>query len=486
MKRMTALFLILTLCIGLLTACGRNKDEIPTEDVELWVVTELTIPYRMNDQANRVIKQFKELYPNVTVKLDILPTDDGERDAYLQKLRTQIMNGDGPDAYLLPTGDSVPESTDANSRYKRVDLLFRDVEQTMYNGLFYDISEYYDADEALNKEELNTSVMDGGVMDGARYVLPLRYDFGVYLVDRENFEAAGGDISVFQKGMDALMAMALELEDACIANAASPGREEYYFGDYLDAASGEVLVTEEEVADFLRTYQQVRSLELNTMDVYSIGAGNYIKNNEFFATSGYAMVSSSFSNLVGALTTAKVVGEELEMYPVLAADGTLNAVIDYYAAVGTGSKYPRLAYEFIRLFLSEEMQYETYMTTKEYSRADYPVWYGWPVRTAKCVAPRLDRFLYQISNSSYRDVSARQRQAKFENPHLTLTEEEIPALTWEVDEVHFPIQSDWGIDLYTFSLALIDWENDYGPTDVDIDALARECIEKLEFHLDEG
>lgn len=488
MKRLTALFLILTLCIGLLAGCDSKKDEIPTEDVELWVVTELTSPYRMNDQAERIIEQFEAMYPNVTVKLDILPTEDEEREAYLQKLRAQIMGGAGPDAYLVPTYNYVPESTNANANLKKVELLFQDVEMTMYNGLFYDISEYYDADETLKKETLNTSVMDGGVMDGARYVLPLRYDFNVYLVDRENFEALGGDISVFQQGANAVMDMALELEDGAMAYAALCGLE-YYFGDYMDYASAEVLVTQEEAAEFLRDRQKAYGLayDINLAD-YACSASAYIYWNSYFATVGFGMIGSSLSRLVAHLTTAKVIGEELEVYPVLACDGTLHATIDYYAAVGAGSDYPRLAYEFIKLFLGEEAQHETYLATPRYQRATDNVWYGFPVRTVGSVEPRFANFRYQISNASFDTrfgaAGLKKRWDRFESPHVTLTEEEIPAVTWEVDGVHFPIRGEEKISISTYSNQLID--DEWAPTDADIDALAGEFIKNLQYYLNEG
>lgn len=487
MKRVTALFLILTMCLGLMTACGSDKDEIPTEDVELWVVTERTWRYRMNDQAERIIEQFKEMYPNVTVKLDILPTDDEEREVYLTKLRTQIMAGAGPDVYLMPTYSYVPESTNANANLKKVELLFQNVEASMYNGLFYDISDYYDADESLEKEELNTSVMDGGVLDGARYILPLRYNIGVYLVDPENFEALGCDASVFEQGADDVVAMALEKEDPILTYAAMPRYTEYYLGDYMDYASGEVLITEDEVAEYLRNYQLAYSMYLQSGIIweYCAHAGGYINFFLHFTWCGFGMYGATLDELVGAMATAKVVGEELEMYPILAADGTLNATIHYYAAVGAGSDHPRLAYEFVKQFLSDEAQYESYLTEPEYIRSTYDAWYGWPVRTVGSVEPRLATLRARISREVHSDAGEKKRQSQFESEQLTLTDADIPALTWEVDGVIFPTSGDIGIDLVDFSNLMLDFENDYAPRDVDFNAYAREYIENLQRHLQE-
>ncbi len=263
MKKLTAILLIFSMCLGVFSACG--EDEIPDGPAELWVVTELTDKYGMNDQAHRMIERFNEQYPEVTVKLDILPTEKEERAVYLQKIRTEIMAGDGPDVYLLPTNPTVPKEDSLFGEYKLVDPLFRDVGLTMYKGIFHDISEFYDEDETLNKEELNQSVMDGVLVDDARYVLPLRYDFPVYVVDRENLEARGGDVRVFESGMLGAMAMAAELQDPTLAYATRLGYPDYCFSQYVDYSTETVLLTVDEVAEYFRLYQELNTLVHNQL-----------------------------------------------------------------------------------------------------------------------------------------------------------------------------------------------------------------------------
>ena len=172
MKKWITVFLVVTLLCPLL-GCGGEKK------AALWVVTEETTWDRMNGQAWVLQAAFEESHPKVKLNIDILPTEEQERSAYLQKLRTQIMQGKGPDLYLLPT-DTMLTIGDAGVVTRvYIEPLFQDVALAMKNGLFMDISAQYDADEALGKESLNTAVMDGGVVEGKRYVLPLRYDIPV-------------------------------------------------------------------------------------------------------------------------------------------------------------------------------------------------------------------------------------------------------------------------------------------------------------------
>ena len=482
MKKILVFLLILLLVLT--AGCGRKEDKLPTEDVELWIVTEKTEQYRMNDQANRMITAFEEMYPNVKVKLDILPTDETEREVTLKRLRTQILSGGGPDAYLLPTQYSVWVSSGFDGEWKDVEPLFQDVKIAMYNGMFYDISRFYDADEALRKEELNTSVMDGGVLDGARYVLPLRYDMGIYLVVPENLNAWGLDGAVFQESAAVVNQRILELGDPDMAFDCITG---FDFGNYLDYATGSIRVTEEEIAAYLRQLQQVLCSTNHEYSGYAAGISAYISDLGYFAAYGYPAAFSYLSSIPQHLVLSNVTGTALEIYPRRDMNGELTATVEYYAAVGAGCEYPRLAYEFLKMFLSEEAQHETYMATDDYKRADLNAWNGWPVRTAGSVEPRLNSILFQVRQNAY-ESKERHRQEKILKQEGTLTDGDIPAINWQADAVVFPVYGEGSLGYYLDDDLITNFDsvNGYTKRDADFDALARAAINGLQAHLDEG
>lgn len=485
MKRMLTLLLTLVFCVGLLTACAGKEEEIPAENVTLWVVTELTDRYGMNDQANKMIRQFQEKYPNVTVKLDILPTDEEERAVYLNKIRTQIMGGGGPDVYLMPTRNVVPVGNPMDPITKNVEPLFRDVKAVMHNGIFYDISEFYDADDDLDKDALNTSVMDGGTLDGGRFVLPLRYQFGIYAVDPENLEVKGYDAGIFES-VRSVMSAAVENKDADLLAISYPGWQEYYFSDYVDYNTCEVLLTKAEVAEYLKLYQQAIVLGGNEGFIGSATASGYSYYGSSFAKEGFAVGRTNLSDAMGTVLIAKMLNEEVELYPQRDTEGDLNAIVFYYAAVGAGSENPRLAYEFATMFLSEEAQFETYLTNGLYQNNSSFVCDGWPVRTVGSVEARLKVYLYQLQLYYEKypwDFGVYSKEIL--DCGITLTDSDVPAVSWQVDEVRFPIimeESDW---LNTGALYTYD-NGRYTATDADIDAIAREYIENLQLYLDEG
>ena len=184
MKKVLVWLMILA-AVCSFAGCGGEKE------VTLWVVTEETTWDRMNGQAWVLQKAFEESHPGVKINLDILPTGEQERSAYLQKLRTQMMQGRGPDGFLLPTDTMLLVGDAGKVTPVYIEPLFQDVALAMESGLFRDISRYYDADEALGKESLNTYVMDGGVADGKRYILPLRYDIPVIYAEKWTLEEKG-------------------------------------------------------------------------------------------------------------------------------------------------------------------------------------------------------------------------------------------------------------------------------------------------------
>mgnify|MGYP002590818631 FL=1 len=68
------------------SACSSNSDAA----APIWVVTEETDEDGMNQQVRQVIKAFQADHPDVTVTLDILPTDSSQREIVLKQLRTKF------------------------------------------------------------------------------------------------------------------------------------------------------------------------------------------------------------------------------------------------------------------------------------------------------------------------------------------------------------------------------------------------------------
>ena len=220
-KTIFALLLTLSLICSLFVGCGRNTED-PQESttdasldttgdassdkaITLHIVAEKikSDNMGMNFVLSAVAEEYEKDHQNVDVQIELLSDEADERDIQLKRIRSEILAGDGPDLFIQPGGQT----------YVNLDPLFSDVELAMRNEAFYDISAFYDADDTLGKEQLNQTIMEAGVLDGARYVLPLYYDIPVVLMNSEVATASGIDTQRLKSNVLDMLDTLIETED---------------------------------------------------------------------------------------------------------------------------------------------------------------------------------------------------------------------------------------------------------------------------------
>ena len=496
LRRVFLLFLSLMLLLTCLFGCGKadkpqdETESIPssTDDgsIELWVLTDITMRDGMNGQARNAVKTFQSENGNVTINLEILPADAKEREARLEQLRVEILAGKGPDVYLMPTNNYLKLDISVEGQSYLLEPLFSDVEMTMYNGHFADISAYYDADEDLNKEGLITKVMDAGVLGDARYILPLRYNIPVLYADTARLEEFEVDKERLYSGniMD-LMDLAIETEDQLLAGGAvsvlvQRGLLLSLFPDVLDYEKGKVNLTQEELASFLTKLQQIRVVTKGNMEYYNyVNVNRYVRYRESLSARRYPIKQGLLDEAIAVISVSKAVGDDITMIPLRATGGSLVAHVTYYGAVGSSCEYPELAYEFLRMFLQEDMQWEYVRTTTNQTQTFVDD--GWPVRAVGATE--------HLEETCYRGLLRDFVQMEDMKERLTevieveiMDEDVIDLLTVQIDEVRFRIPLEWDFRDYTSSISV----EGYYPSDVDINEVAEEMLYMLKLHLAEG
>lgn len=472
--RMCAVGLTVILCLAaLLSGCG-------SKEVTLRVLSDAEYGSRENEQIDTLITQFKATHEGVNIVYERIPTDEAAREAMLEKTRTAVMAGKGPDVFLLTT------STEKDPGYEAGNgLLFKDVKQAICNGLFADVSEYYDADTELGKEAFVPAVMEAGVYNGGRYVLPLRFELPVCYVDKSQLTAEGFGLDIFDGGLLGLM-------NAITASGSQRMATDFltyniirsnffnFFPNLLDYDNQKVLITADELAEFMTSHQQMRTLQGNWPGYEWVGdLGSYFMDGWYWPDNVVSRIAGMSAAVYNA-SVSKAKDVDLSIVPLTAADGTLIADVTYYGAVGASCDEPELAYEFLRLFLSEDSQWENNVN----GRYDVnPAIAGWPVRTVNAAQ--------QIFNNQCRYYKG-QDQSIYKPAMIKRIQ------FFEPNDDDFP---DWHeiIDLARFSIPMEKivaervWydlntpiRQNSLPTDVDINALADDIIKQLEWHLYEG
>ena len=485
--------LVLSLVCSLFAGCSRPSDVENTEDsavgtasddtISLWIVTEKTGAFMMNDLTEDLIASFQESHTDVAIDLEILPTDTEERGIRLESLRAEILAGKGPDIYLMPT---VP---DGFTMDWKDELLFRDVKQSMYNELFADISSFYNADTDLVTEELQVAVMDAGTIGEARYVLPLWYNISTLMINPEVLQTYDLSEMDVAGSVDQLYEVVIQKNDPKLTFSSSlPTKyETSMIPELINYDTEEILVSADNLENRLRKFQQINYLEATEeeeyiQNAYACDAQAYMASNRFWNDGDHPL-------FIGTLTEAlksQVVGAAADRtdylaYPLRSSDGSVVAEVTYWGAIDANCENVELAYAFLRQFLSREVQWETTRSELDIDQSGSLYTEGYPVRVEGSVAHISKSLIGMVSK---RDLSyaegANERFLALKA--VELTDEDFPLLEVEINDVRFPIA--WEREVQSALIQLLPAFSQ--PGEIDIEKTAEEMIRELEFHLAEG
>lgn len=500
------LLLLLLAAVLMFSGCS-NSDASPS----LWVVTEETDDDGMTRLVRQVVDAFQADHPDVAVTLDVLPTGGSQRETTLKQLRTKVMAGNGPDVFLLPSCDAYRYNlttwypSEILTLSNQIEPLFSDPLQTMYRGAFMDISRFYDSDTELNTEELQPDVMEAGVVDGGRYLLPLYYDFPVLYADTEGMQSMGLELDgSWGNLVEAVLAQGSPL----LASNAKPdfcqlGSVFTLLPAALDYENDTVALTEADFFSFLTRYQALLTLaDGQDSDPYGPSMNNWAghswvqitESDGSFHTDDTEMFPNKIPVLVSTLSQAPIAAviakaarrEEVQMIPLTGDDGALTATVIYYGALGAGCRNPELGYDLLRRFLLEENQWELNRPTypdpgdQPYPKQYHPMVNGWPVRNHGW----LDSCWEYYRNSQYRLIGLGNRNASGERHRklfrVKLTEDDIPILDVKIDRVSF------GNTLEQEIAALLRQLRDGEAGDADLEAQAAQFLRELRWQITEG
>lgn len=537
MKQKIGLIPLLCLLVGLVMQTMAGCAPVSQETLELWVVTEQSTWDRMNGQLYVLEKAYEEAHSNVDIKVDYLPTDEQERDVYLQQLRTEILQGGGPDCYLLPTDNTLILDEPAQYTYVDVEPLFSDVDLAMRNGLFYDITGFYDADDTLGKEALNTKIMDAGVVNGTRYVLPLRYDVPVIYARTDALEAAGLTGELLQKDILTIMEAVLATGDPVLASGILFDSFSAFSG-FLNYSSGNAELDAETLLPYVQTYGLLKaqagetyldgtrlseeeieahamedSVLLQKLDLKDYIYGEYgepepvpgIPDNVYIFggmpieeekldiyTEYYPLCVGSMADSFSYAAVAAYENTELIMTPLRSVGGDVVATVTYYAAVGSGCRNPELAYDFLRQFLLEDSQRELNRPERNHTKPvkrtasntsndlQYPglIENGWPVRDKNAVEDlwrvrRIQTYV-RLLDPFFTSDGTKSRMKKIGLSEIT--EDQIPIADIAIDQVRFNTTLS---DSFADKLATVSAQTD-------IADVAEQLVWILRWHVSEG
>lgn len=427
--------LLLALIVGCAVAEKPETTGAQSEYIVLRIVTESTTVDGMKSQILEMMSAFEASHENVNLVLEVLPAEGLARQKAVSQIYVDIANGEGPDIYLMPNGSTVSVATGAYTT-GTASPLFADVNEHMNKGTFADISEYYDADEALGKESLTEGVMDAGVVGDARYVLPLRYSIPVIYADREALQETILTEELLNQGIWDILQLVISKRDFSLAACVDPVplHSRYIFNFFSKIVDYETCTLK---LNNLRLMQYMRYANIVHTEAEKQGApsaphvGSYISTGDYFAADGFPLTLGKLEAALDASAIAKSMGIDLAMIPLQGVDGDLVADVTYFGAVGSSCAHPDLAYEFLRLFLSEDCQWELNRPRSTQGFQPGLIAAGWPVR-AKDAAPYLwQNLAFQLNFYVGQDDGWEQRMDALQQ--IGVSESDLASLLVPVD-----------------------------------------------------
>ena len=260
--------------------------------------------------------------------------------AYNQML-TEIMAGDGPDLIFFAN-----TSTGSNT----------DWEKLVRRGAFADMEPYFEAD-SFDWSGYNQGVMDGGVYDGQRLIIPLQYKIPMLYTSQTALEETGfsvencGTFDGFLDEVEKMMADPTQTRDVFRTKTAIYDFAQYAGLPYVDYDRQKADLSFPELERGITIYNNLPAAYL---DSDAMAGSADIRD-------GAALWISPTAFLDGFLLGPGIINtfDDAVMMPIRDVDGGIQAGITFAVAVRNSSPNLQNAYEFVKLLLSEEFHMDT-------------------------------------------------------------------------------------------------------------------------------
>lgn len=337
MKKVLSIVLTLALLVGLVGCLG-GCDSEPKP-------LRICVDGISDTECEKLLAAIEAQGGPTDIEFDILTVDDAnERSMQLTRLRTEIMSGQGPDAYIMT--------------WLGADGLFRFPEKNMELGMFYPLDNFIENAQFMQFDEMLPQIMELGKSEEyGQVLLPMSYwfPFSVYLesndlpqlsADLTWYDLLNSSNSVFQVDTAAHQTY----------------RDDYAFSGmpYLDLTFGQLgdyqakklSFTEEEllgrIYEILEQEEKHRNGEFDDApehyDVYTLNSSLYDLNANYFI--------ENISDFVGKSEALQ--HEDLAFIPIYSDDGGITAQATSFCAIDATTKRAKDAFFVLDVLMSKE------------------------------------------------------------------------------------------------------------------------------------
>lgn len=288
-------------------------------------------------------------------------------DEYLNKITTEILSGEGPDILKISNNE------------------FNSVPKLLSSGAFCDLNQLIKEDKEFNLSNYNKTVLDSGVFEGKRYLLPIDYSMSAFCTTKSALNKNNIQIDSDNWNWNTMVELSSQFIDR------NKGTGKYLFGPYYGTApyfEEFILGSEVKFYDIKSKKSNFNSADfIELLKVYknkiypAICPNNNEKNFnptniDLLANNKVIMIRGGAFGYGGVQELfkdnsyyKKFLGEEMEVYPIPAFKTNKTVNSSPYNAFGISSKckYKKAAFEYIKKLLSEEFYKQHYDNYNNYA-----------------------------------------------------------------------------------------------------------------------
>ena len=303
--------------------------------------------------------RLKETVGLEDVVLEIIPSqfagmkvkrDYTARSTAIEKIRSEILDGKGPDVFIL-TYELCVDYMTSSVDYDMTNNVFDYPEKAMEYGYFLPLDELIENNTELTEwDKLTQPVLEAGRNSEGQQIIPLSYTFPLLCYPKSEWEHIPDKTYTWGDMLNhsALLPHSLDLAncgssqkfmdvsdsdiDIVTEFSNSPDYLEYIMGSFADFENEELGFTEEEL---LKCVRDIISLEPRD-------------NFEEFDDAREAYVGRQLSE--------RTLNKPMTFLPIYNVDGGITAHIENYAAINRNTEKPEDAFKVIDLLMSKYVQ----------------------------------------------------------------------------------------------------------------------------------
>lgn len=352
MKRKLAVFLAALVAAMSLTACSPQSQPSGTAEAtpapivvpEPVEQTNKTLKVYYSDYASTpimdaAVQLYQKQYPDV--ELEVEKSYSADLESYTtkyQQIANQIMAGEGPDLFV-------------------VDQVSMDVEKMARQGVLADMEPFFEADD-FDWDSYQKVVMDGGVWDGKRLVIPCTYSIPLAITTQTALEETGFSVencSDFMGFVEESNKILDNTENARSLFCEAISARSFYMDagiEFLNYDNKTVHLGSDEMKKGLEWYGKIVNAEgaNQAVPVSLLMGAEMVWNKQALFDLPVAKTIYQINASYAALDTA----DEAVMFPIRNVNGGITAGIEEAVAVRNNSENLQNAYNFIKILLSPE------------------------------------------------------------------------------------------------------------------------------------